>query len=78
MATPTDEPLLALDEIQGNIIPGFLKDHQHFIFFSITDASAARSCLSKMNSRLSTAAEVLCAHGIWKSMRDRLGHSHRG
>jgi len=74
MAPPTDEPLLALDEIQGNIIPGFLKDHQHFIFFSITDASAARSCLSKMNSRLSTAAEVLEAHRIWKSMRDRLGH----
>ncbi len=74
MAPPTDEPLLALDEIQGNVIPGFLKDHQHFLFFLITDASAARKCLNKLSSRLSTAAEVLRAHYLYKSMRKRLGH----
>ena len=73
---PKDEPLLALDEIQGNVIPGFLKDHQHFLFFTITDASAARNCLGKMHARLSTAAKVLRAHHVWKSMRDQLGHEH--
>lgn len=70
---PKDEPLLAMDEIQGNVIPGFLKDHQHFVFFSIDDPAAARTCLSKMHSRLSTAAEVVNAHSVWKSMRKRLG-----
>jgi len=73
MAPPKDEPLLALDEIQGNIIPGFLKDHQHFVFFVVTDASAAKKCLSNLNSRLSTAAEVLKAHSLWKEQRQRLG-----
>ena len=71
---PTDEPALALDEIQGNVIPGFLKDHQHFLFFSITDSSAARKCLANLNSRLSCASEVLKAHELYKSMRGRLGH----
>src|SRR5262245_39841601 len=70
---PKDEPLLALDDIQGNAVPGFLKDHQHFYFFAITDAAAARTCLRKMHARLSTAAEVLEAHRVWKSMRARLG-----
>lgn len=71
---PKDEPLLALDDIQGNAIPGFLKDHQHFIFFSITEVSSAKAYLTKMNSRLSTASEVLLAHAAWKKMRERLGH----
>jgi Dyp-type peroxidase family len=74
MTPPTDEPTLALDEIQGNVIPGFLKDHQHFLFFSITDAPAARKCLARLNSRLCTASEVLKAHELYKSMRGRLGH----
>lgn len=73
MAPPTDEPLLALDEIQGNIVPGFLKDHQHFLFFSIVDAAAAQTCLSKLGSHLSTASEVLTAHEHRKSMLKRLG-----
>jgi len=70
---PKDEPLLALDDIQGNVIPGFKKDHQHFLFFSVTDASSAKRCLNKMHARLSTAAKVFKAHRVWKSMRARLG-----
>ena len=63
---PKDEPLLELDEIQGNVIPGFKKNHQHFVFFSITDPAAARTCLSKLHIRLSSAAEVFEAHRAWK------------
>ena len=69
---PTDEPLLALDQIQGNVIPGFLKDHQHFFFFSITEADAARKCLSRFHARLSTAAAVLVSHKEWKAERCHL------
>jgi Dyp-type peroxidase family len=61
-----------LDEIQGNIVPGFLKDHQHFLFFSITDATAAKIYLNKLGSRLSTSFEVLTAHEHRKSMLKRL------
>jgi Dyp-type peroxidase family len=70
---PKDEPLLALDQIQGNVIPGFLKNHQHFYFFSITDAAAARTCLSKLHAGLSTAARVLVSHREWKARRAELG-----
>src|ERR1700722_5670488 len=73
MAPPTDEPLLALDEIQGNAIPGFLKDHQHFLFFSINDTTPAKKCLNRLAPRLFSAAQVLTAHVLYKSMRKRLG-----
>lgn len=78
MAPPNDEPSLALDEIQGNVIPGFLKDHQHFLFFSITDPAVARKCLANLNSRLDRASDVLKAHELYKSMRNRLGHEPDG
>ncbi|MDP2334502.1 MAG: Dyp-type peroxidase [Reyranella sp.] len=70
---PKDEPLLELDEIQGNVVPGFKKNHQHFVFFSISDAAAARTCLSKLHERLSSAAEVFEAHLAWKRLKARLG-----
>jgi len=70
---PKDEPLLELDEIQGNVIPGFKKNHQHFVFFSITDPAAARTCLSKLHIRLSSAAEVFEAHRAWKLLKEKLG-----
>ena len=70
---PKDEPLLDLTEIQGNVIPGFKKNNQHFVFFSISDPAAARICLSKLHGRLSSAAEVLEAHRAWKRLRARSG-----
>ena len=70
---PKDEPLLDLDEIQGNVLPGFRKNHQHFVFFSINDAAAARAWLSKLYTRLSSAAIVLDAHRVWKRMKEQRG-----
>jgi Dyp-type peroxidase family len=70
---PLDEPVLALDDIQGNTVPGFLKDNQHFLFFTIDDAAAARKCLKKMGDRISTATAVLKSHQEWKEARKRLG-----
>src|SRR5258708_152893 len=75
MADPRgEEPKLALDDIQGNAVPGFLKDNQHFLFFMIDDAAAARKCFKKMGDRLSTATAVLKSHEEWKKARERLGH----
>jgi Dyp-type peroxidase family len=70
---PKDEPPLDLDEIQGNVVPGFKKDHQHFVFFSISDPAAARTGLSKLHARLSSAAKVLVAHAEWKRQKAKLG-----
>src|ERR1043165_591579 len=36
------------DDIQGNIIPGFNKDHQHFLFYSIGDAKKCKDFLNWM------------------------------
>ncbi|NRR30262.1 Dyp-type peroxidase [Oxalobacteraceae bacterium] len=68
-----EEPVLELDDIQGNIVPGFKKDSQHFIFLRIVDGLAARAWLKQLGPEISTAREVLDAHGMWKRMRRRLG-----
>jgi Dyp-type peroxidase family len=70
---PKDEPLLDLDEIQGNVLPGFKKDHQHFVFFSIRDPAVARVWLNKLHTRVSSAAIVLDAHRVWKRMKEQRG-----
>jgi len=70
---PKDEPLLDLEEIQGNVVPGFKKDPQHFVFFSINNPAAARAWLNKLHTQLSSAALVLDAHRLWKRMKGQLG-----
>jgi Dyp-type peroxidase family len=69
----TGEPELELDEIQGNILPGFKKDHQHFLFFRVEDASGAASFLRRLTPRIWTARQVLMAHSLWKLLRDARG-----
>ncbi|UOQ54333.1 Dyp-type peroxidase [Hymenobacter cellulosivorans] len=69
-----EEPVLELDDIQGNIFPGFKKDNQHFLFFRITEPTAARAWLKALAPRLSSASEVSVAHALWKHMRRRLAH----
>ena len=69
-----EEPVLDLDDIQGNVLPGFKKDSQHFLFLQIVDPEPARLWLKSLAPRLWTAREVLAAHGMWKAMRLKLGH----
>jgi Dyp-type peroxidase family len=68
-----EEPVLALEEIQGIVTPGFNKDHQHLLFLRIADAAAARDWLADFGRELSSAAETLSARILWKAMRARLG-----
>lgn len=56
------EPLFdeaATADIQGNVIPGFNKDHQRFLFFAASDAGGARAWLRLLAPRLSSMREVL-------------------
>jgi Dyp-type peroxidase family len=69
-----EEPILELDDIQGDICPGFKKDSQHFVFLQITDPALAKGWLKKLAPRLWNAQQVLAAHGLWKQMRRQLGY----
>jgi Dyp-type peroxidase family len=70
----TEEPVLDLDDIQGDLFPGFKKDSQHFLFFEIVDPDPARLWLKSLAPKLWTASEVLNAHSMWKAMRSKMGH----
>ncbi|MBI4488861.1 MAG: Dyp-type peroxidase [Deltaproteobacteria bacterium] len=67
------EPVLELNDIQGNIVPGFKKDSQHFVLLRVIDAQLARNWLRGLAPRLSSAREVRDAHTVWKGMRRKLG-----
>jgi Dyp-type peroxidase family len=56
------EPLYdeaARKEIQGNIVPGFNKDHQHFLFLCIRDRERARRWVAGIASSITSMNEAL-------------------
>lgn len=58
---PSTDDVLALgesDEIQGNILAGFNKDHQIFLFLAFPDAEKGRAWLGDVAPRVSTTREV--------------------
>lgn len=46
-------------DIQGNVVPGFNKDHQRFLFLRIDEVDAARDWLRWLAPKLSSMQEVL-------------------
>ena len=71
------EPLYSeaeADEIQGDIIPGFLKDHQTFLFFRFgDDVTSVRQWLLWLAPKLSSMKEVLQFRTTFRAARLRLG-----
>jgi deferrochelatase/peroxidase EfeB len=63
----------AQDDIQGNIIPGFNKDHQHFLFLRICKAKEAKVFLREILPRISTMEEVIAFRRLYRSKRFLLG-----
>ena len=59
--------------IQGNIIPGFNKDHQHFLFFRIRDVRRAKKWLRWIAPLISSMEDVLIWVRAFRTMRHRLG-----
>ncbi|MEU5847002.1 Dyp-type peroxidase [Saccharopolyspora shandongensis] len=53
------EPALELDEIQGNVLPGFRKDHVALAYLEIRDLARARAWVARQADVVATAAEVL-------------------
>jgi deferrochelatase/peroxidase EfeB len=68
-----DEPVLDVDNIQGNVIPGFSKDHQLFLFYTLDDVAAFRGWLSAFVPFVASAAEVLAFNRLFKAIRRRHG-----
>jgi Dyp-type peroxidase family len=68
-----DAPL-ELDEIQGDIIPGFNKDYASFLFFALpADQSQAREWLRDLVDQVATAEEVKQFNDLFRAIRRRRG-----
>lgn len=75
-AGPVVEPVYddeAAADIQGNIVPGFNKDHQHFLFLRFSGVDEARGWLRWLAPRLTTMGEVLDFRREFRALRLRLG-----
>src|ERR1700712_3816534 len=46
-------------DIQGNIVPGFNKDHQHFLFLSVSDPDRARQWVAGIAPSITSMDEAL-------------------
>ena len=74
--TALDEPVygrVAGNEIQGNVVPGFNKDHQQLVFLRLGELEPAREWLRWLAPRLSTMNEVLDFRRAFRAARLRLG-----
>lgn len=81
MADAQTEPVYrpeARDDIQGNIVPGFNKDHQHFLFFRIRSARGAKKWLRWLAPRISSMDDVLAFVRAHRALRLRLGVKEPG
>jgi Dyp-type peroxidase family len=61
--------------IQGNIVPGFNKDHQHFFFYRITDVAAAKSFLRVISPSITSMDEALNFVRAHRALRLKTGAS---
>jgi hypothetical protein len=68
-----DEGLLEVDDIQGNILGAFNKDHQLLVALAIHDVAAAKSWLSRVAPFISSVAEVAQFNRLFRARRRRLG-----
>jgi Dyp-type peroxidase family len=55
---PAELPLRGSGEIQGNILAGFSKDHQTFLFLQFPDTASARAYLGELTPRIATTSQV--------------------
>jgi Dyp-type peroxidase family len=68
---PAIEPPLCVNNIQGNSLAGFNKDHQTLIFFRIDDVPKFRGWLGREVPFVATLAEVLTFNRLFKAVRFR-------
>ncbi len=71
----SNEPELAVGNIQGNILAGFNKDHQVHLYLRIVDnqEEAFRQWLGRLIPLIATTAEVLAFNRLFKEVQKRRG-----
>jgi len=72
-ADRADEPVLDVDQIQGNIFPGFDKDHQTLLFLHIDDAASFAMWLKDFSRKVATTESVQAFNRLFKSLRRKHG-----
>ena len=73
MADPTP---LNLANIQGNILGGFNKDFQTFLFLNFSDRAKGRAWLGHMAPQIATSEEVLAFNTLFKQANRRRGQEY--
>jgi Dyp-type peroxidase family len=58
-ALPPEEPLLQVDQIQGNVLPGFMKPTTVLCALTIVDVAAAKLWIREIASRMTTLGEAM-------------------
>ena len=66
-----NEPVLNVDDIQGNILAGFNKDFQLLLCLRIDDAKGFRGWLASQVPYIASTAEVLAFNRLYKAIRRR-------
>jgi deferrochelatase/peroxidase EfeB len=67
------EPELNLGDIQGNILAGFNKDHQSFLFVSFSQAEGAKAWLKELAPEVASSSEVRAFNSLFKEVNQRRG-----
>ena len=73
MADPHSIDTLELEQIQGNILGGFNKDFQTFLFLNFPNPRVGRQWLSTIIDDVATSDEVLTFDKLFKMIRNRRG-----
>ena len=74
----SDEPVLDIDDIQGNILAGFNKDYQLLVALKLNDIPSARNWLRRILPGINTLAEVGHFNAVFRMRRARLGRDPIG
>jgi hypothetical protein len=67
---------LRLDNIQGNILAGFNKDHQSFLFINFPAGSNPKGWLAQITPDVASTAEVAAFNSLFKRASARRGNEH--
>src|SRR3954452_20819394 len=70
---PVAEPLLDIDQIQGNVFPGFNKPHQSYLGLDIENAPAAKAWLKSILAEISTVRRVMDDRKAYRALKKQLG-----
>jgi Dyp-type peroxidase family len=62
---------IQVDEIQGNIVAGFNKDHEALIFVRFGDVSDAQAWIGHLANRVATSTEVIAFNRLFKAVQGR-------